>query len=214
MAGNGLIRDARAAHPRRRPARGAQPRRADGRLRAHRRAPRRVRQAGRRGVPLHARAPTPRGSATVTCSTSAAMHGRGRAPAGSHPRAQRVPDLGGVFFLSDIDLTGFGPYYGDVWSDLEDFEASLGAGPRRGRRLLRHVPPQGRDRGPRGVRRAGRRVHRRDRPPARGDARVPRRAAHDRRHGGPPLHLPTARAARLRRQRRTPVARQCTCNGC
>ena len=32
---------------------------------------------------------------------------------------------GGVFFLSDIDLTGFGPYYGDVWSDLGDFEASL-----------------------------------------------------------------------------------------
>jgi glyoxylase-like metal-dependent hydrolase (beta-lactamase superfamily II) len=31
----------------------------------------------------------------------------------------------GVFFLSDIDLTGFGPYYGDVWSDLEDFEESL-----------------------------------------------------------------------------------------
>ncbi len=32
---------------------------------------------------------------------------------------------GGIFFLSDIDLTGFGPYYGDMWSDLEDFEASL-----------------------------------------------------------------------------------------
>lgn len=32
---------------------------------------------------------------------------------------------GGIFFLSDIDLTGFGPYYGDVWSDLEDFERSL-----------------------------------------------------------------------------------------
>ena len=32
---------------------------------------------------------------------------------------------GGVFFLSDIDLTGFGPYYGDVWSDLEHFEESL-----------------------------------------------------------------------------------------
>jgi glyoxylase-like metal-dependent hydrolase (beta-lactamase superfamily II) len=32
---------------------------------------------------------------------------------------------GGVFFLSDIDLSGFGPYYGDVWSDLEDFERSL-----------------------------------------------------------------------------------------
>lgn len=32
---------------------------------------------------------------------------------------------GGVFFLSDIDLTGFGPYYGDVWSDLDQFEASI-----------------------------------------------------------------------------------------
>jgi glyoxylase-like metal-dependent hydrolase (beta-lactamase superfamily II) len=32
---------------------------------------------------------------------------------------------GGVFFLSDIDLSGFGPYYGDVWSDLDDFEESL-----------------------------------------------------------------------------------------
>ena len=32
---------------------------------------------------------------------------------------------GGVFFLSDIDLTGFGPYYGDVWSDLDQFEQSL-----------------------------------------------------------------------------------------
>ena len=32
---------------------------------------------------------------------------------------------GGVFFLSDIDLTGFGPYYGDVWSDLDQFEDSL-----------------------------------------------------------------------------------------
>jgi glyoxylase-like metal-dependent hydrolase (beta-lactamase superfamily II) len=30
-----------------------------------------------------------------------------------------------VFFLSDIDLTGFGPYYGDGWSDLDDFEESL-----------------------------------------------------------------------------------------
>lgn len=34
---------------------------------------------------------------------------------------------GGIFFLSDIDLTGFGPYYGDVWSDLEQFEESLRA---------------------------------------------------------------------------------------
>ena len=33
----------------------------------------------------------------------------------------------GVFFLSDIDLTGFGPYYGDVWSDLDQFDESLAA---------------------------------------------------------------------------------------
>lgn len=32
---------------------------------------------------------------------------------------------GGVFFLSDIDLTGFGPYYGDAWSSLDDFDDSL-----------------------------------------------------------------------------------------
>jgi glyoxylase-like metal-dependent hydrolase (beta-lactamase superfamily II) len=32
----------------------------------------------------------------------------------------------GVLFLGDIDLSGFGPYYGDAWSNLEDFERSLG----------------------------------------------------------------------------------------
>lgn len=32
---------------------------------------------------------------------------------------------GGVFFLSDIDLSSFGPYYGDLWSDLDDFDRSL-----------------------------------------------------------------------------------------
>jgi glyoxylase-like metal-dependent hydrolase (beta-lactamase superfamily II) len=42
-----------------------------------------------------------------------------------HTRGHSGFRMGGVFFLSDIDLTGFGPYYGDVWSDLEDFEASL-----------------------------------------------------------------------------------------
>ena len=35
----------------------------------------------------------------------------------------RISD--GTFFCSDIDLTGFGPYYGDTWSDLDQFEASL-----------------------------------------------------------------------------------------
>ena len=31
----------------------------------------------------------------------------------------------GVFFVADVDLSAFGPYYGDHWSDLEDFERSL-----------------------------------------------------------------------------------------
>lgn len=31
----------------------------------------------------------------------------------------------GIFFMSDIDLSGFGPYYGDVFSSLDDFEESL-----------------------------------------------------------------------------------------
>lgn len=31
----------------------------------------------------------------------------------------------GVFFVADVDLTGFGPYYGDHWSDLEDFERAI-----------------------------------------------------------------------------------------
>jgi hydroxyacylglutathione hydrolase len=32
---------------------------------------------------------------------------------------------GDVLFLGDIDLSSFGPYYGDAWSDLEQFERSL-----------------------------------------------------------------------------------------
>jgi hydroxyacylglutathione hydrolase len=31
----------------------------------------------------------------------------------------------GVFFVADIDLSTFGPYYGDHWSDLEDFERAI-----------------------------------------------------------------------------------------
>ncbi|MCO1655452.1 MBL fold metallo-hydrolase [Pseudonocardia humida] len=33
----------------------------------------------------------------------------------------------GFFYVADIDLTSFGPYYGDVGSDLEDFERSIRA---------------------------------------------------------------------------------------
>ena len=35
-----------------------------------------------------------------------------------------VPEASAVI-LGDIDLSGFGPYYGDAWSDLGDFEATL-----------------------------------------------------------------------------------------
>jgi glyoxylase-like metal-dependent hydrolase (beta-lactamase superfamily II) len=31
----------------------------------------------------------------------------------------------GVLVTGDIDLSTFGPYYGDAWSDLDDFESSL-----------------------------------------------------------------------------------------
>lgn len=34
-------------------------------------------------------------------------------------------DDGQLVYLGDIELTGFGPYYGDAWSSLEDFEASI-----------------------------------------------------------------------------------------
>jgi glyoxylase-like metal-dependent hydrolase (beta-lactamase superfamily II) len=33
----------------------------------------------------------------------------------------------GVLYLGDIDLTSFGPYYGDAWSSLIDFERTLEA---------------------------------------------------------------------------------------
>lgn len=42
-----------------------------------------------------------------------------------HTRGHSGFRVDNTFFLSDIDLTGFGPYYGDVWSDLDDFENSL-----------------------------------------------------------------------------------------
>lgn len=34
-------------------------------------------------------------------------------------------EQGGLVYLGDIELTGFGPYYGDAWSNLQDFEASI-----------------------------------------------------------------------------------------
>lgn len=31
----------------------------------------------------------------------------------------------GVMFLADVDLTAFGPYYGDAWSSIDDFERTI-----------------------------------------------------------------------------------------
>lgn len=42
-----------------------------------------------------------------------------------HTRGHSGLIVDNVFFLSDIDLTGFGPYYGDAWSDLDQFDQSL-----------------------------------------------------------------------------------------
>ncbi|MGH0028301.1 MAG: MBL fold metallo-hydrolase [Myxococcota bacterium] len=40
-----------------------------------------------------------------------------------HCLLRALPD--DVLYLADIDLSSFGPYYGDAWSDLEDFERTL-----------------------------------------------------------------------------------------
>ncbi len=56
------------------------------------------------------------GGVTVTC-VHLAGHTRG------HTGFMIEP--GGIFFVGDIDLTGFGPYYGDHWSSLVDFEQAL-----------------------------------------------------------------------------------------
>ena len=119
-----------------------------------------------------------------------------------HTRGHSGFRIDGVFFLSDIDLTGFGPYYGDVWSDLEDFEASLAKvrdeeadfyvtfhhkGVIEGRDTFVEMVDD---------------VHGRHRATARGDARIPRRAALDRRDAGTPVHLPPTRRDGLRRVRR------------
>jgi glyoxylase-like metal-dependent hydrolase (beta-lactamase superfamily II) len=40
----------------------------------------------------------------------------------------------GILYLGDIDLSSFGPYYGDAWSSLEDFERTL--------RLVREIDAQ------------------------------------------------------------------------
>ena len=40
-------------------------------------------------------------------------------------RIEETGSDGPLLYLGDIDLSSFGPYYGDAWSDLDDFERSL-----------------------------------------------------------------------------------------
>ena len=119
-----------------------------------------------------------------------------------HTRGHSGFRMDGVFFLSDIDLTGFGPYYGDVWSDLEDFEASLSKVRDEEAEYYVTFHHKGVIEGRDDVRRDGRRVHRGHRATARGDARFPRRAALDRRDAGAPVHLPPPCRDGVRRVRR------------
>lgn len=46
-------------------------------------------------------------------------------PGHTRGHAGFIIEPGGIVYLADIDLTGFGPYYGDVWSDLDQFVDSL-----------------------------------------------------------------------------------------
>ncbi len=116
-----------------------------------------------------------------------------------------------VFFLSDIDLTGFGPYYGDVWSDLEDFEASLAKVRDEDAEFYVTFHHKGVIEGRETFVADGRCVHLGDRATPRCDARVLARTALDRRDARAPVHLSAARRDGLRRvgraaQRRTACA--------
>ena len=128
-------------HPRARPAGRPQPRRSDGRVRAGRRGARAVHATRSSRSSTTPRAPTPTVSPTATCGTSAATQVEAVHLPGHTRGHSGFRISGGVFFLSDIDLTGFGPYYGDVWSDLEDFERSLDVVRGEEADVLRDVPP-------------------------------------------------------------------------
>src|SRR5262249_58223122 len=52
-------------------------------------------------------------------ATHAPGHTRG------HCFFRMLPD--DVVYLADVDLSSFGPHYGDAWSELEDFERTLAA---------------------------------------------------------------------------------------
>jgi glyoxylase-like metal-dependent hydrolase (beta-lactamase superfamily II) len=47
------------------------------------------------------------------------------APGHTRGHSMLLVEPDGVLYLGDIDLSSFGPYYGDAWSSLEDFEGTL-----------------------------------------------------------------------------------------
>jgi glyoxylase-like metal-dependent hydrolase (beta-lactamase superfamily II) len=47
------------------------------------------------------------------------------APGHTRGHSMLLVEPDGVLYLGDIDLSSFGPYYGDAWSSLEDFERTL-----------------------------------------------------------------------------------------
>ena len=52
---------------------------------------------------------------------------------------------GGIAFIGDIDLSSFGPYYGDATSSLAEFRRTLEAVKEIPAQSLDDLPPQGRD---------------------------------------------------------------------
>ena len=74
------------------------------------------------------RARTRAAFATATCSSSGGARVRViHAPGHTRGHCLFHVEPDDLVYLADIDLSSFGPYYGDAWSDLEDFERTLEA---------------------------------------------------------------------------------------
>ena len=110
----------------------------------------------------------------------------------------------GILYLGDIDLSSFGPYYGDAWSDLEDFERSLARVREIDARWYATFHHIGVLEGRAAFLERLDRFCRRDRPARGAPPRLPGRAPQPRRGGGAPLRLPPRGSGALRRARGAP----------
>jgi hypothetical protein len=104
-----------------------------------------------------------------------------------------------VLYFGDVDLSSFGPYYGDAWSSLEDFERTLAMVEGIEARWYATFHHVGVLDGAGGVPREARALQRGDRGARVPPARVPRHAAHPGRDRGAPLRLPAGRSGSRRR---------------